>query len=66
MADKVVTRFAPSPTGYLHLGNYRTALFGYLYAKQNGGEFILRIEDTDIERSKKEFEELKKDLISTT
>ncbi len=57
MADKVVTRFAPSPTGYLHLGNYRTALFGYLYAKQNGGEFILRIEDTDTERSKKEFED---------
>ncbi len=54
---KTVTRFAPSPTGLLHLGNYRTALFNYIYAKQKGGTFILRIEDTDRERSKKEFEE---------
>src|SRR3989344_7161416 len=54
---KVITRFAPSPTGYLSLGNYRTALFNYLYAKNIGGSFILRIEDTDIERSKKEFED---------
>ena len=45
------TRFAPSPTGYLHIGGARTALFSWLYAKQQGGEFILRIEDTDIERS---------------
>ncbi len=45
------TRFAPSPTGYLHLGGARTALFNYLLAKQAGGKFILRIEDTDLERS---------------
>ncbi|WP_164489239.1 glutamate--tRNA ligase [Ruminococcus sp. Marseille-P6503] len=47
---KVRTRFAPSPTGYMHIGNLRTALFTYLIAKQNGGDFILRIEDTDRER----------------
>ncbi len=40
-------RFAPSPTGYLHVGGLRTALYNYLFAKKNGGEFILRIEDTD-------------------
>lgn len=50
------TRIAPSPTGYLHIGTARTALFNYLYAKKNGGSFIVRIEDTDTERSKKEFE----------
>lgn len=44
---KVVTRFAPSPTGFLHIGGVRTALFAYLFAKHNGGQFILRIEDTD-------------------
>src|SRR5690242_16401951 len=49
-------RFAPSPTGYLHLGNMRTALFNYLFAKKEGGKFILRIEDTDRERSKPEYE----------
>jgi glutamyl-tRNA synthetase len=49
-------RFAPSPTGYLHIGNVRTALFNYLYAKHHQGHFILRIEDTDRERSKPEFE----------
>jgi len=48
---KVRTRFAPSPTGYLHIGGARTALFSWLYAKKMGGEFILRIEDTDRERS---------------
>jgi len=47
----VVTRFAPSPTGYLHIGGVRTALFNYLYAKHTGGKFLLRIEDTDRERS---------------
>lgn len=47
---KVRTRFAPSPTGYMHIGNLRTALFAYLIAKKNGGDFILRIEDTDRER----------------
>jgi len=55
--SKIVTRFAPSPTGLLHSGNYRTAIFSYLYARKNGGKFILRIEDTDRERSKKEYEE---------
>ena len=44
---KVRTRFAPSPTGYMHIGNLRTALFEYLIAKHEGGDFILRIEDTD-------------------
>ena len=47
---KVRTRFAPSPTGYLHVGGLRTALYGFLFAKKNGGDFILRIEDTDTER----------------
>ena len=47
---KVRTRFAPSPTGYLHIGGLRTALYGYLFAKQRGGDFILRIEDTDTTR----------------
>ncbi len=47
---KIVTRFAPSPTGYMHIGGIRTALFAYLYAKKNNGTFILRIEDTDKER----------------
>lgn len=54
---KVVTRFAPSPTGFLHLGTYRTAIFAYLYAKKHKGDFVLRIEDTDRERSKKEYED---------
>ena len=44
-------RFAPSPTGYLHVGGARTALFNWLYARRHGGVFVLRIEDTDIERS---------------
>jgi len=48
-------RFAPSPTGYLHIGGARTCMFNWLYAKNIGGEFILRIEDTDLERSKKEY-----------
>lgn len=47
----LVTRFAPSPTGYLHVGGARTALFSWLYARKKGGKFILRIEDTDLERS---------------
>ena len=47
----VRTRFAPSPTGYLHIGGVRTALFSWLYARKMGGQFILRIEDTDRERS---------------
>ena len=51
MSSKVITRFAPSPTGLLHIGGIRTALFSWLYARRNGGEFLLRIEDTDRERS---------------
>src|SRR5437588_7408740 len=47
----VRTRFAPSPTGYLHIGGVRTALFNWLYARQHGGQFILRIDDTDAERN---------------
>ncbi|GAB57384.1 glutamate--tRNA ligase [Rheinheimera nanhaiensis] len=50
----LVTRFAPSPTGYLHVGGARTALFSWLYARKHGGKFILRIEDTDLERSTQE------------
>ncbi|MFN3919987.1 MAG: glutamate--tRNA ligase, partial [Methylohalobius sp.] len=50
----VRTRFAPSPTGYLHIGGARTALFNWLYARKHGGTFILRIEDTDRERSTRE------------
>ena len=49
----VRTRFAPSPTGYLHIGGLRTALYAYLFAKKNGGKFILRIEDTDQTREVK-------------
>ncbi len=51
MSKKVRTRFAPSPTGYMHVGNLRTALYAYLLAKKNNGDFILRIEDTDRERT---------------
>ncbi|NLK21210.1 MAG: glutamate--tRNA ligase [Epulopiscium sp.] len=51
-------RFAPSPTGYLHIGGARTALFNYLHAKKNGGKFLVRIEDTDLARSSKESEEV--------
>ena len=50
------TRFAPSPTGYLHIGGARTALFSWAYARKLGGTFILRIEDTDLERSTLESE----------
>lgn len=53
--DRVRTRFAPSPTGLLHLGNVRTALFNYLWAMRNQGAFLLRIEDTDAARSRREF-----------
>ncbi len=63
--NKVVTRFAPSPTGTLHIGGVRTALFNYVYAKQNNGLFLIRIEDTDKERSKKEFEKNILDSLSS-
>jgi len=55
--NKIVVRMAPSPTGNLHIGTARTTLFNYLFAKKYGGKFILRIEDTDKERSTKEFEQ---------
>ena len=51
----VTTRFAPSPTGWIHVGNLRTALMNWLIARQNGGTFILRLDDTDQERSKQEY-----------
>jgi nondiscriminating glutamyl-tRNA synthetase len=54
---EIRTRFAPSPTGYLHVGGVRTALFSFLYARRHGGKFILRIEDTDLERSERIFED---------
>jgi len=53
---KVRVRYAPSPTGNLHIGNARTALFNYLFAKHYGGDFVLRIEDTDFKRNKEEGE----------
>ncbi|HPV50123.1 MAG TPA: glutamate--tRNA ligase family protein, partial [Smithellaceae bacterium] len=51
MTAKIRTRFAPSPTGYLHIGGARTALFNWLFTRHHGGEFVLRIEDTDQQRS---------------
>ena len=51
MTKPVRVRYAPSPTGFLHIGGARTALFNYLYAKHHDGKFIVRIEDTDIERN---------------
>ena len=63
MSADVVTRFAPSPTGYIHVGNLRTALMNYLIARKAGGTFILRIDDTDPERSKEEYVDgIKEDL----
>jgi glutamyl/glutaminyl-tRNA synthetase len=59
----MLTRFAPSPTGYLHIGNARTALICAIVARKNRGQFMLRIDDTDLERSKAEYEEaIKQDL----
>jgi len=54
---KIRVRFAPSPTGYLHVGGARTALFNWLYARNQGGVFLLRIEDTDVERNRPELVE---------
>ena len=63
MNKKFITRFAPSPTGLLHVGNTRTALINYLLALKEDGKFILRIDDTDEERSKDEFiDQIKPDL----
>ncbi len=57
-------RFAPSPTGLLHVGNARTALYNWLFARRTGGQFILRVEDTDIERSETRYEtQLIEDLL---
>jgi len=56
-SDPVRVRFAPSPTGNLHVGGARTALFNYLFARSNGGRFVLRVEDTDLERSTRKSEE---------
>lgn len=58
MSETVRTRFAPSPTGFMHIGNLRTGLYAYLFAKQHGGKFILRIEDTDQERKVEGAEEM--------
>jgi len=57
MSEKIVVRIPPSPTGYFHIGRARTALFNFLFARKIGGEIIFRLEDTDKERSKKEYEE---------
>ena len=59
--NKIKVRFAPSPTGFMHIGNTRTALFNWLWAKKLGGEFMLRIDDTDKVRSKKEYEDVIRD-----
>src|ERR1017187_9568453 len=56
--SKVRVRFAPSPTGHLHVGNARTALFNWLFARHHGGTMVLRIEDTDLERSQARFEDI--------
>src|SRR3989454_8580790 len=58
---KFRVRFAPSPTGYVHVGNARTALFNWLFARGHGGAFVLRIEDTDVERSEARYEEQLRD-----
>ena len=60
------TRFAPSPTGYLHIGNFRAALMNYLLSRKLGGTFILRIDDTDAERSKEEYVEATNCLLYTS
>ncbi len=63
MSNMLRSRFAPSPTGLLHIGNARSAALNWAYIKNKGGKFILRIDDTDKERSKKEYEDyIKKDL----
>ena len=62
--DKIKVRFAPSPTGYMHIGNTRTAVFNWLLAKKLGGEFMLRIDDTDVLRSKPEYEAAIRDILN--
>ncbi|MFY9393950.1 MAG: glutamate--tRNA ligase family protein, partial [Halanaerobiales bacterium] len=56
--EEMRLRFPPSPTGKIHIGNMRTALFNWLWARKNNGTLVLRIEDTDLERSTKEFEDI--------
>jgi len=63
MTTNIITRFPPSPTGFLHLGRARTALFNYLFAKGSGGKLVFRFEDTDKARSKVEFEEVMKESL---
>ena len=63
---KVRTRFAPSPTGYMHIGNLRTALYEYLIAKHENGDFLLRIEDTDQEREVEGAVDIIYDVINQT
>ncbi|NVM04654.1 MAG: glutamate--tRNA ligase, partial [Candidatus Helarchaeota archaeon] len=58
MNQEIRVRFAPSPTGPLHIGGVRTAIFNWLFARKNKGKFLLRIEDTDKERSKDEFTQM--------
>ena len=55
-SESIRVRFAPSPTGLLHVGNARTALYNWLFARRSGGKFVLRIEDTDLDRSKTNYE----------
>lgn len=57
MTKNIITRFAPSPTGMLHVGNARTALINFLYSKKHSGKFLLRIDDTDKVRSKEEYKD---------
>lgn len=64
MNNTVITRFPPSPTGFLHIGRARTALFNYIFAKKNSGKMIFRFEDTDKARSKKEFEDIMSDSLN--
>ncbi len=61
--NNIKVRFAPSPTGYMHIGNTRTAVFNWLLAKKLGGKFLLRIDDTDVVRSKKEYEDALRDIL---
>ena len=60
MTEKVRVRIAPSPSGNLHIGTARTALFNFLFAKKMGGEYVLRIEDTDLDRSSEAFKQKKR------
>src|SRR5262245_5373041 len=64
MRTNILVRMAPSPTGLLHIGNARSAVLNYLFARQQGGRFILRIDDTDAERSKAEYDRaIREDLL---